>query len=264
MSPDEIRASIPTLAVGDIRLIERIKHGLTNDSWRVICDSADLVIRCGNASEVSLQIDRASESAVLEIVAEAGLGPEVIVNDPVQRILITRYAGSTWTPQQALDCSNIDRLARLFARLHAMTTPARVQKLHLDSVITGYLTTLTEHDAASSLRAPALQARATHTIGLLRRQSNARLCHNDVHALNIVDGDELRLIDWEYAGVGEPFFDLASVCVYHTYDRHRRQRLLSSYQRTPANDEYRRLELCCWLFEYVRDLWTAVRELQQR
>ena len=264
MSPDEVRALVPALAAGEIRLIERIKHGLTNDSWRVVCDAADLVIRRGNASESSLQIDRASESVVLERVAEARLGPEVIVNDPVQRILITRYAGPTWTPRQALDLVNIDRLATVFARLHAMTAPTRVQQLDLQSVVTGYLKTLADHDAAMSLRAPAVQARANHTIGLLRRQSPACLCHNDVHALNIVDGDDLRLIDWEYAGIGEPFFDLASVCVYHTYDRHRRQRLLSSYRTAASDDDYRRLELCCWLFEYVRDLWIAVRELPQR
>ena len=48
-------------------------------------------------------------------------------------------------------------------------------------------------------------------------------CHNDVHHLNVVGGDELRLIDWEYAGAGEPLFDLASVCVYHGYDRTRRE-----------------------------------------
>ena len=261
MSPDEVLAWAPGFVAGEIQFIERIKHGLTNDSWRVTSDRADLVVRRGNASEASLQIDRASESAVLELVAAAHLGPEVIVNDPAQRVLITRYAGPTWTPTQALDVSNIDRLAAVFARLHALDAPEQVQRLDLDRVVIGYLTTLAEHDAAASLRALALQARATHTIEMLRRESDACLCHNDVHALNIVDGSELRLIDWEYAGIGEPFFDLASVCVYHTYDRRRRQRLLSSYSALANDDAYRRLELCCWLFEYVRDLWIAVREL---
>ena len=98
MSPDDVHALLPGL--GAIRTIERIKHGLTNDSWRVIADDDDIVIRRGNASEASLQIDRASESKVLQLVANAGLGPQVVLSDAARRVLITRYAGSTWTAER--------------------------------------------------------------------------------------------------------------------------------------------------------------------
>jgi thiamine kinase len=262
MSPAEISALLPAGVVGQIRSLERIKHGLTNDSWRVITDRADLVLRRGNASEASLQIDRESEARVLELVAVADLGPQVLLNDHRNRVLITRYAGPTWTPDQALDCFNIDRLATTFARLHGLAVPDGVHRLDLHQVVRGYVTTLAEHDAGATLRTAALEARATHIVEALGRMARECLCHNDVHALNIVDDGTLRLIDWEYAGIGDPFFDLASVCVYHTYDRHRRQRLLSSYLQSNDDDPYRRLELACWLFEYVRDLWMAVRELK--
>ncbi|MFL6549703.1 MAG: phosphotransferase [Povalibacter sp.] len=261
MSPDELERFLPSSALGQVRSIERIKHGLTNDSWRVITEHADLVVRRGNASELSLQIDRTSESVVLSAVADAGLGPQVVLNQLDERILVTRYAGPTWTSESALQLDNIDRLAKVFSLLHALAPPARVQHLDLEHVVSAYLATLAAHDAASNLRASALQTQATHIVESLRRESRACLCHNDVHALNVVQQDQLRLIDWEYAGVGEPFFDLASVCVYHTYDRQRRQRLLASYDGDLRDDAYRRLELSCWLFEYIRDLWMAVREL---
>jgi thiamine kinase-like enzyme len=46
------------------------------------------------------------------------------------------------------------------------------------------------------------------------------LCHNDLVAGNIVesgseDGSRLMLIDWEYAGLGDPWFDLALVIEHH-------------------------------------------------
>ena len=69
----------------------------------------------------------------------------------------------------------------------------------------------------------------------------------------------LRLIDWEYAGVGEPLFDLASVCVYHRYRRSQRERLLSAYAAPSEAVSWQRLELACWLFDYIRDLWMAVQ-----
>jgi len=93
----------------------------------------------------------------------------------------------------------------------------------------------------------------------LSKGSTACLCHNDVHHLNVVGGENLRLIDWEYAGVGEPLFDLASACVYHRYGRSQRERLLSTYGAPSDTISWQRLELACWLFDYIRDLWMAVR-----
>ena len=78
--------------------------------------------------------------------------------------------------------------------------------------------TLDERGIRSGLTLPALRECADETAMQLRKGSTPSLCHNDVHHLNIVDGASLRLIDWEYAGVGEPLFDLASLCVYHRYE----------------------------------------------
>jgi thiamine kinase-like enzyme len=80
-----------------------------------------------------------------------------------------------------------------------------------------------------------------------------------VHSLNIVDNGALRLIDWEYSGIGERMFDLASISVYHGYARLERERLLDSYLKQPTSGAASQLELACWLFEYVRDLWMEVR-----
>jgi thiamine kinase len=261
MSPDDAQVLLPEALAGKILAIDRIKHGLTNDSWRVVAERDDVVIRRGNSAEASLQIDRTSEAHVLDLVARAGLGPQVVSSDPQQRVLITRYAGPTWTPEQALEFANIERIAAIFRRLHGIEASVDIHRLELRQIVGGYLQTLARHAAAANLRSAALQSRATHIVSSLRRGARACLCHNDVHALNIVDDGTLRLIDWEYAGLGEPYFDLASICVYHTFDRARRQHLLSCYDVLADDEAHIRLELACWLFEYVRDLWMAVRQL---
>jgi thiamine kinase len=106
----------------------------------------------------------------------------------------------------------------------------------------------------------SLRDRAQQVALKLRENSAATLCHNDVHHLNVTDDGNLRLIDWEYAGVGQRLFDLASVCVYHNYDKLQREQLLSAYTSLTELTTWHRLELACWLFDYVRDLWMAVRE----
>jgi thiamine kinase len=240
--------------------VEAIKHGLTNRSWLVTTDRNRFVVRLSDASAQELQIDRDSEAVVLQAVARAGIGAEVISCDPKHGILVTRYIGPTWTEQDAQSPDNIDRLGKLLRRLHELETPAGVRRVDLASIADGYVRTLLDRGTHDALTSSELRERAAAMSRELSKGPLPRLCHNDVHALNIVDGaDGLRLIDWEYAGVGEPLFDLASVCVYHSYQRSQRERLLSAYAAPSEIVSWQRLELACWLFDYIRDLWTAVR-----
>lgn len=239
---------------------EQIKHGLTNQSWLVRTKQEDVVVRISNTSEEALQIDRKSEALVLAAVDEAGIGPEVILCDPEQRVLVTRYLGDTWSEADAVQEENIQRLGQLFRRLHRVAPAAGVRRVELNDTLEGYFRTLQERGIQPALTTKSLRERALQVAAKLRENSAATLCHNDVHHLNVTDDGKLRLIDWEYAGVGQRLFDLASVCVYHKYDKLQREQLLSAYTSLTELTTWHRLELACWLFDYVRDLWMAVRE----
>ena len=60
----------------------------------------------------------------------------------------------------------------------------------------------------------------------LARQIEARraaapmvTCHNDLLAANFIDdGERIWIVDWEYAGMGDPFFDLANFAVNNGLD----------------------------------------------
>jgi hypothetical protein len=67
-----------------------------------------------------LQIDRNSEAVVLQLVARAGIGPDVLRCDPDRGILVTRYLGATWSERDAHTNENIDRLAACCVGLHAL------------------------------------------------------------------------------------------------------------------------------------------------
>lgn len=263
MSPGELAALVP--GVGAVGGIESIKHGLTNESWRVQTDAGELVVRVSSSLDASLQINRASEALILAAVARAGIGPEVLLCDPARQVLITRYMGPTWTDADALRDENIARVGTTLRQLHELTPPPGLHRVDLKAVVEGYLDTLSPHALPPDAGSAAMRARACEVAEVLQAHSPPRLCHNDVHALNVVDGAQgLRLIDWEYAGLGAPLFDLAALCVYHDYDPVRRARLLSAYDPLAGGMDAHRLELACWLFAYVRDLWTAVRSMTGR
>jgi len=260
MLPGDVAAALP--GGRKVREVERIKHGLTNESWLVSTDQDVLVVRMSNTSEESLQINRASEALILGAVADAGIGPEVLLCDPARHLLVTSYMGPTWSEADAAFGDNIVRIAAVLRRLHALAPPQGLHSVDLLAVIDGYLQTLDENSVHCAATVSAMRIRSREIASMLQRDSVARLCHNDVHALNIVaTQDGLRLIDWEYAGLGERMFDLASICIYHGYDKAQRERLLLAYTAVSDRIGMHRLELACWLFEYIRDLWTAVREL---
>jgi thiamine kinase-like enzyme len=242
---------------------EPIKHGLTNESWLVRTKHDDVVVRISNAHENSLQIDRESEALVLATVGEAGIGPEVILCEPANRVLVTRYLGDTWAEAEATTEENIQRLGQLFRRLHRISPPLGVRRVELNESLEGYFRTLNERGVQPALITKSLSERALQVALKLKENSAATLCHNDVHHLNITDDGRLRLIDWEYSGVGQRLFDLASVCVYHKYDKLQREQLLSAYTSLTELTMWHRLELACWLFDYVRDLWMAVKESEK-
>jgi thiamine kinase len=263
MTSDATPAGFAAEALGTgvdaINYVEPIKHGLTNRSWLVHTGADIVVVRISEADESKLRIDRNSEARILNAVAAAGIGPPVLLCDPSRRVLVTRYLGPTWSIEQACGDAGIVRLAQLLRRLHDLDVPRGVARVDLASTVDGYLRTLDERGASSGLTVRSVRDCATAMAQELGRDALVRLCHNDVHHLNIVDGDELCLLDGEDAGAGDPFFDLASVCVYHGYDRERRESLLRAY--SPASDAsaWHRLELACWLCDYIRDLWMAVR-----
>jgi thiamine kinase len=263
MNPAGLAAGALGVAPEAVLSCEPIKHGLTNKSWLVRTKFDDVVVRLSNAHENSLQIDRQSEALVLGAVAEAGIGPEVILCEPANRVLITRYLGDTWTEAEATTEGNIQRLGQLFRRLHRIPPPTGVRRVELNESLEGYFRTLNERGVQPALVTKSLRERALQVALKLKENSAATLCHNDVHHLNVTDDGRVRLIDWEYSGVGQRLFDLASVCVYHKYDKLQREQLLSAYTSLTELTTWHRLELACWLFDYIRDLWMAVKDSEQ-
>jgi thiamine kinase len=260
VKPEQVAADVLKCDANQLRS-ERIKRGLTNESWRVQGGEHDVIVRISTADEHALQLDRVSEARVLNIVEQAGIGPQVLWCAPQSRLLITRtLPGRDWDEQAAREPRNIVRLAAVMRRLHALPVTADIRAIDLVAVLRGYWSEL---DAQSNepeeqhveQRAHALQLAQASTV-----EAHHCLCHTDLHHFNIVDnGERLWILDWEYAGIGDPYFDLASVCCWHQYDAVLCRALLLEYFGEVSAQSELRLAAMCWLFDYIKELWFAVR-----
>ena len=246
-----LRANAATRAWAECDL-EPLMGGLNNHSWRLEAAGLRYVVRLSSSGDESLGVDRGSEAALLAAAGAAGLAPTLVFCDLENRLLITQYVdGEVWTLADAREPRNIARMAHALTRLHGLEPPAGVrvrsfheQALRLETVVraTGGAT-----DARLTARAGEVFARLD--------AANARRapCHDDLHHLNVVDdGRRLVLIDWEYGGLGDPIFDLASFVSYQALDANAVAQFLAAYAG-PADAA--RLDDGRWAFDYVQWLW---------
>jgi thiamine kinase-like enzyme len=86
-------------------------------------------------------------------------------------------------------------------------------------------------------------------------------CHDDLLNLNFLDEDvpgekgELKILDWEYAGMGDIFFDLGNFCHHHRFSDDQVRILLQEYfgEVTPKN--FARTKLMWCMSEIHEAMW---------
>jgi thiamine kinase-like enzyme len=88
----------------------------------------------------------------------------------------------------------------------------------------------------------------------------AAVCHSDLHRMNVIEeGDSLTLLDWEYAHVSDPLWDLAGWSANNDFEAQTQRQLLMNYLGTPPSSfEWTRFRLLSWLYDYVCLLWSEL------
>ena len=192
--------------------IEPLPGGLTNRNHLVTCGGARFVVRQGLDSPAH-GIDRRMEAAISAAAARAGLAPPLVYAG-AGFLVLRHIEGRTL---EAADLSGGAGLARAvqLLRLCRDKMPAYCDFALLDRrpirLLERYAGTLAKPHH------PRHQAFLRYELPLatLRERLAARpagFAHNDVHAGNLIDdGERLWLVDWEYAGAGDPLLDLASL-----------------------------------------------------
>jgi thiamine kinase-like enzyme len=87
-----------------------------------------------------------------------------------------------------------------------------------------------------------------------------RPCHNDLLNANFIDdGRRIRIVDWEYAGMGDVFFDLANFAINHELDAEQAQLLLEAYAGAVRPGDLRALTLMRFMSDFREAMWGVVQ-----
>jgi thiamine kinase-like enzyme len=216
-----------------------LEGGITNRNFRVGLGGTEYVVRRNGKATGLLGIDREAERLASETAAALGIAPAVAAVLPDG--LVTRYVPCAALAPPELS-SRIAEVGRALRSFHDSGVRLPVS-FWVPDLLAGYARIVRE-------RGGELPADYRETSEIVARIAAAlpaperRPCHNDLLLGNIIraqDDDRLLLVDWEYAGMGHPFFDLGNLAVNNALDEDAEERMLSAYLGGPATDSSRAL-----------------------
>lgn len=240
--------------------ITALPGGLANRSLRLRDARQDLVLRLAGATTPLLGADRASEYAMQGLAAAAGLAPEIMLANSEQGFIVTRYVNGR-VPRRAdmREPSLLERVGAWIARLHALAPPPGLAVVDFGARAAGYLELLQTRKPRALVA--DLADRLAQRRCALAPPAGVVACHHDLHHRNFVDtGVDLLVLDWEYAGSGDPAADLASCIGYHDLGPNHVDALLAGYGRDSVS-LHARLEALGWIFDCLWFGWNAVAAL---
>jgi thiamine kinase-like enzyme len=235
--------------------------GLTNRNYRVsAADGRLMVVRLSSPQSSVLTIARGDEYVNARAAAAAGVGPGVLAYVPEFSALVIEWIeGRTFGAQDLDDSAALRKVADTCRALHAGPRFATdfdmfaLTRRYLDLVLErgyripadylSFLPRLTSIEAAMAVRAEPTVP-----------------CHNDLLPANIMaDANQLWFIDYEYAGNGDPCFELGNLCSEAHLDAGRLAELVAGYYGTPSPSKVARARLHALMSNYGWTLWACIQ-----
>lgn len=177
--------------------MEILTAGRSNTSIRTGDGERHWVVRIDRHDPRQLGLSRDAEWRCLQMAAEAGLAPWPVYRNPSLGTLVCEYH----TPEQGTE-EDVEQIAMLLREIHRL--PAVRQRLDPLARARRYLA------LAGGGELPVDLVEACKR--LEQGRPAPRLCHNDLLRANRLHSKgALLALDWEYAAMGDPLFDLAVI-----------------------------------------------------
>jgi thiamine kinase-like enzyme len=254
----ELAAAVERVWPGRGASFDVLGGGITNHNARVEVDGETFVLRVAGKDTELLGIDRTVELVATRAAAELAIGPEVVDFVEPEGWLVTRFvSGSTPSLEEMAQPRMLSRVATALRAFH--DGPAIPGAFDSFRVVEAYRETALERGGSIPEAYERAHGFATR-IEARRRDAAPVPCHNDLLNANFLDdGERLCIVDWEYAGMGDPFFDLANFSVNHELGPEERDTLLGAYFGELRAEHAVALELLAFMSDFREAMWGVVQ-----
>ena len=253
---------LPELARGELAFTP-LSGGITNRNFLVAGapDGSRFVVRLAGNDTHLLGISREVEHAATVAAAGVGVGPEVIAFVRPEGYLVTRFIEGRPIPEEEMRMP--DRLRAVgdtLRRIHegpaipGLFVPFRIVEAYRALALSRGVRIPPEYDLAQAIARRIELACLTAPVEL-------RPCHNDLLNANFIDdGARIRIVDWEYAGMGDPFFDLGNFSINHELDADADAELLQAYAGDVRPAALARITLMRVLSDFREAMWGVLQQ----
>ncbi len=233
--------------------------GITNQNFRIDVGKESFVLRIPGDDTELLGIRRRNEYEVNKIAGELGIGPEVVFFIQPEGYLVTRFIeGCPFPAEEIREPENIRKVADVLKRIHGLPfipgafSAFRVveeytevaQRYHVEFPVNfdGYLVRMKEAENAISAN-----------------PISPHPCHNDLLNENFLYDGNIRILDWEYAGMGDIFFDLANLSAHHRFSDDEDRLLLDYYFGQATKPLIAHLKIMKIMSDFREAMWGLVQ-----
>ncbi|HLF03298.1 MAG TPA: choline/ethanolamine kinase family protein [Anaerolineales bacterium] len=254
-------ARIPLFAEKNDLIITELSGGITNRNYKIeMADGSAYVLRVGGNDTGLLGIDRQVEYGCTLAASRVGVAPEPVAFLEPEGYLVTRFVAGVGLPAETIGSpQSISRVVAAIKRYHALDhfpgsfSPFRVVGSYLP-IAQRYKAPLPENMAWLLARVSEIEQ------AFLGAPLPPVACHNDLLNGNFIDdGNSIRILDWEYAGMGDRFFDLGNFSAQHQFNVEQDEILLKEYFGVFTKPQFARLQLMKIMSDMREAMWAMVQ-----
>jgi thiamine kinase-like enzyme len=240
-----------------------LSGGITNRNFLItMADAPDrFVIRLAGNDTHLLGISREVEHAATVAAAGVGVGPEVVAFIRPEGYLVTRFiVGAAVSLEEVRQPETLRRVADSMRRIHGgPAIPGLFVPLR---IVEAYRALAAERGVPIPLAYQRSQEVGRQIeAALLAAPLEPRPCHNDLLNANFInDGERIRIVDWEYAGMGDPFFDLGNFSINNELPADADEVLLEAYEGAVRPSSRARLRLMRIVSDFREAMWGVLQQ----
>ena len=235
--------------------------GITNRNYRVRMGAIDYVVRISGKDTGVLGIDRDVEVAATQAASVSGVGPRVAAYLPDVGCLVTRFIeGRPVSADELRDPHTLAQVAGAIRMTHE-GPPFPATFSSFDIVREYHEETVRRGGTVPAAYAQAQAVADRIAAALVGPEHEPVPCHNDLLTANFIDdGARVRIVDWEYAGMGDRYFDLGNLSVNNGFDEDDDERLLTAYHGEPCTPaRFAALRLMRLMSDFREAMWGTVQ-----
>jgi aminoglycoside phosphotransferase (APT) family kinase protein len=219
--PAAALALVPGLGDGAAPFaVERLPDGTVNDVYRIDTVAGSFVLRVDGAEWRRPGVDRGREAVLHGAAATAGLAPPIVCMRPDRGVLVTEFLpGRMWSADDFRDPGRLAQLGERLGRLHALAAP-RVASFDPLGLARIYVAAATRRAKPTWFATRVACEHVLRELDVAVQQVAAAdrrpaIVHGDLMHTNLLQGERLWLLDFEYAQIADPLYDVGCVLAYY-------------------------------------------------